>query len=253
MDLTKDYKLAEKEFIESQDLKAGDTLVVTRAAKSHEMGWPYSWVQGMDEIVGKRVSVVRTKRFEDSCLVLGPVVVRHITTSGLGSKQEEGNPDFEVTENYTDWRVPFFVLSDRKKPERVKTMFKLVQDRAGNRIHLVSTLHFENGCRSRIMAEIRPDGCLVEMHGGDPDRKRNLNSGFVIPLGLPSSYYRNRPWVGEDCVGKDASPDFCGPETIELNVSPPVEFETDDQFSHDNEIRVETPGTRGFNQMLNRI
>jgi len=161
--ISKDYRLAEKGFIEAQGIKTGDTVLITRTAKSREMGWSHSWSPTMDEMVGKRVSVIGPPHDEGD--VDGPIIVRHLGT---------------------DWIVPFFVLSDRQEPEKVKTIFWLSQE--GKNVHLMH----KNSCGGPelIMAVIRPDGVLAGVSGGDPDRMRNSrllgegkDSGFVIPCG----------------------------------------------------------------------
>lgn len=52
-DLEKAYKLMEK----NCGLKEGDKVRVLRKATSHELGWCNSWVEPMDDMVGKEATV----------------------------------------------------------------------------------------------------------------------------------------------------------------------------------------------------
>ena len=51
------YAACQAAFIKATDLKVGDTVRVTRVAKSLEFGWDNSWITAMNASVGKTFTV----------------------------------------------------------------------------------------------------------------------------------------------------------------------------------------------------
>ena len=55
----KKYLKGQKEFIEKNSLKVGDTVRILRAAEDDEMGWNNSWMPEMDAFVGGAALVTK--------------------------------------------------------------------------------------------------------------------------------------------------------------------------------------------------
>jgi hypothetical protein len=95
-------KTMHEQILESLDLKTGDTVRITHKVPSYNLGWRNSWIEDMDEFIGKTTVITDTHRNSGIGI--------HI--DGLGSynfpaqsievvSRAKSSVDIELTSDYT--------------------------------------------------------------------------------------------------------------------------------------------------------